>query len=280
MIDIHSHILPGIDDGAKTERDSIEMAKVAVEEGITTIIATPHHRNGVFDNEKDLIIKMVDTLNGLLAEEGIPLTVLPGQETRIHGDMIDELDNQIMLPLNETKYVFVEFSSSHIPQYTSQMLFDIQMAGYIPIIVHPERNQVLLDNPNRLYDFVKKGALTQVTAASLVGKFGKDIQKFSRRIIDANLAHFIASDAHNTTSRGFAMREAMEYIDNEYGSDYLEMFLENSELMIQDKNVNLLEPQIIKKSSSDYSDRKMQYKYLYTSYCIIKSQWNLGAGGR
>lgn len=247
MIDIHSHILPGVDDGAKTEIDSLNMARKAVEEGITTIVATPHHRNGMFDNDRDSIIKLVEMLNELLEEENIPLEVLPGQETRIHGDIIEELKNQIMLPINDTKYVFIEFSSTHVPRYASQMLFDIQVAGYIPIIVHPERNQELIENPGRLYEFVKKGALTQLTAASLVGKFGKNVQKFSRQLIEANLTHFIASDAHNTTSRGFAMREALQLIDKEYGGSYAYMFLENSELLIRDEMINRMEPQRIKK---------------------------------
>ncbi|MCM3741813.1 tyrosine protein phosphatase [Oceanobacillus luteolus] len=247
MIDIHSHILPGIDDGAKTEFDSLDMAKAAVKEGITTIVATPHHRNGVFDNDRESIIRWVDTLNELLINEDIPLTILPGQETRINGDMLDELENNIILPINDTKYIFVEFPSAHVPRYASQMLFDIQVAGYIPIIVHPERNQELLEHPSRLYEFVKKGALTQVTAASVVGKFGKDIQKFSRQLIEANLTHFIASDAHNTKSRGFAMKEAFQVINNDFGSDYAYMFLENSELLIDNQNVHRLEPTQIKK---------------------------------
>ena len=247
MIDIHSHILPGIDDGAQTEADSLKMARAAVKEGITTIVATPHHRNGKYDNERNNIIRWVETLNELIISEGIPLTVLPGQETRINGDMIPELENNIILPINNTKYVFVEFPSAHVPRYASQMLFDIQVAGYIPVIVHPERNQELIEHPNRLYEFVKKGALTQVTAASVEGKFGKNIQKFSRQIIESNLAHFIASDAHNTTTRGFVMNEAFQLIQNDYGDDYVYMYLENSELLIDNKNVNRVEPSNIKR---------------------------------
>lgn len=247
MIDIHSHILPGVDDGAKTEEDSLAMAKAAVADGITTIVATPHHRNGVFNNERESILMWVETLQELFVNEGIPLTLLAGQETRINGDMVQELEEKIILPINDTKYVFVEFSSDHVPQYADQMLFNIQLAGYIPIIVHPERNQELIENPGKLYEFVKKGALTQVTAASIVGKFGKSIQKFSHQLIETNLTHFIASDAHNTTSRGFVMSEAFEIIKSRYASDYYYMFLENSELLIANQNVYRMEPHRIKK---------------------------------
>lgn len=247
MIDIHSHILPGIDDGAKSEEDSLEMAKEAVKHGITSIIATPHHRNGKFDNECASIMSNVATLNELLVQEDIPLTVLPGQETRINGDMIEDLENAELLPLNETKYLFVEFPSGHVPRYSAQMLFDIQVAGYKPIIVHPERNRELIEHPSKLYEFVQKGALTQVTAASVVGKFGKNIQTFSHQLIEANLTHFIASDAHNTTTRGFCMDEAFNEIKIKYGSDYYFMFIENSQLVVDNQNVNFIEPSQVRK---------------------------------
>src|SRR5690625_3127451 len=127
MIDIHCHILPGVDDGAQTEADSIEMAKVAVEEGIHTIVATPHHKNGSFENVQESILTYTKILNELFKEQEIPLTLLAGQETRINGDMIEDLANGELLPLNHSKYVFVEFSSSHVPRYAKQMLFDLQV---------------------------------------------------------------------------------------------------------------------------------------------------------
>jgi len=225
MIDIHSHILPGVDDGAKTEADSLDMAKEAVRQGVTAIIATPHHRNGKYDNARDEILTHTEILNKLFEKEDVPLTVLPGQETRLHGDMVEELKEGIMQPLNDTKYVFVEFPSQNVPRYAKQMLFDIQVAGYTPIIVHPERNHELLEHPGKLYEFVRDGALTQITAASLTGKFGKNIQKFTNQIINANLTHFIASDAHNTKSRGFYLEEALDELSNQYGNDMLYLFL-------------------------------------------------------
>lgn len=247
MIDIHTHILPGVDDGAQTEDDSIEMAKAAVEEGIHTIIATPHHKNGSYDNVRENILTYTKILNELFQSEGIPLTLLAGQETRINGDMVEDLENGDILPINDTKYVFVEFSSTQVPRYAKQLLFDIQVAGYTPIIVHPERNQELMERPNRLYEFVRKGALTQITAGSLIGKFGKNIQKFTHQLIEANLTHFIASDAHNTTTRSFWMKETFEVVKETYGLDNYYMFLENSQLLVDGMNVNRMEPYSVKK---------------------------------
>ncbi|NBJ70838.1 MULTISPECIES: CpsB/CapC family capsule biosynthesis tyrosine phosphatase [Clostridia] len=247
MIDIHSHILPGIDDGAKNEEQSLKMAKAAIEQGIHTIIATPHHQNGAFNNFRWEIENSVEILNDFLKREGVPLTVLPGQETRIYGEMVEGIRQNELLPLNYSKYVFVEFPSDSVPRYTTQLLFDIQVEGYTPIIVHPERNRALLEHPNLLYELVSKGALTQVTAGSVGGKFGKDIQKFTIQIIGANLTHFIASDAHNTTSRAFYLQEAYEDIKKSFGGDYFYMFLENSNLLVDNDYVNRLEPLRIKK---------------------------------
>ncbi|MBB6176106.1 protein-tyrosine phosphatase [Anoxybacillus tengchongensis] len=232
MIDIHSHILPSIDDGAQTLADAIDMAKAAVAGGITTIIATPHHRNGTFENDKRSIIEHVHALNETLQHHRIPLSVLPGQEVRIHGELLDYYRDGDILPLAETKYVLIELPNNHVPRYTEQLIFDMQLQGLIPIIAHPERNSELVEHPNKLYDLVKKGVLTQLTAASVAGKFGKNIKKFSLQMIEANLVHLIASDAHNTTTRAFHMREAYDVIQKQFGSQVVYVFQENAELLV------------------------------------------------
>lgn len=248
MIDIHCHILPGVDDGAKHMTESIEMAKSAVSQGITTIIATPHHLNGSYDNYKIDIIEAVKQLNEQLQAEDIPLTILPGQETRINGDMLADLEDGHLLPLNETSgYLFVELPSNHVPRYTNQLMFDLQVQGVKPIIVHPERNKELMENPNILYELVRDGTLTQITAASVAGKFGKKIKKFSLQLIESNLTHFIASDAHNVTTRGFAMQEAHSVIKSAYGTSLLYWFMENSQLLAEGELVVGESPVRIKK---------------------------------
>lgn len=238
MIDIHCHILPGIDDGAQTIEDSLNMAREAVKEGIHTIIATPHHKNRQYDNEKNSIIQKVGELNSHLYKEGIPLKVLPGQETRIYGEILDDyLDGGKILPLAETAYLFIEFPSGHVPRYTDQLFYELQTEGLIPIIVHPERNQEIIENSDLLYRLVTNGSLTQITAGSLCGYFGKNIKKFSQQLIEANLTHFIASDAHNVHNRTFKMSEAMDEVEKIYGIDTVDLFIENAELLVKRKNV-------------------------------------------
>ncbi|MBU8686472.1 tyrosine protein phosphatase [Priestia megaterium] len=230
MIDIHCHILPGIDDGARTIEDSLKMAEQAVAEGISKVIATPHHQNGKYINEKNSIFQCVNQLNVQLEEKHIPLTVLPGQESRIYGELVqDYIDDKVMSLNNTGKYVFIEFPSNQVPRYSEQLLFDIQAQGLIPIIVHPERNVKFIENPDLLYNFVNKGALTQVTAGSLTGKFGKKINKFSLDLIHASLTHVIASDAHNVSGRNFFMTEAIDLIKKDFGIDTLYLLLDNAQ---------------------------------------------------
>ncbi|WP_316569297.1 CpsB/CapC family capsule biosynthesis tyrosine phosphatase [Neobacillus sp. YIM B06451] len=247
MIDIHCHILPGVDDGAKSIRESLEIARAAVSEGIKTIVATPHHKNNRYTNTKQSILEQVGELNGHLQLAKIPLTVLPGQEVRVYGELIEDYERNEILTLAETQYLFIEFPSDHVPRYTEKLIYNLQMSGLTPIIVHPERNQELIERPGILYSLVKNGALTQITASSLAGYFGKKIKNFSFQLIESNLTHFIASDAHNTHSRGFNMREAYEVLEDTYGRELSFILQENADLLLLDKNIYKEVPEPIKK---------------------------------
>lgn len=247
MIDLHCHILPEIDDGAASLADSLSMAKLAVEEGITTIIATPHHNNGRYENPKQLILDKVAGLNAALQQEEIALSILPGQEPAITGELMEDYEKKEILTLNQSQYVFIELPASQVPRYTEKMLFDLQLKGLVPVIVHPERNQEIHERPELLYQLVKKGALAQVTAGSVCGKFGKKIKSFSEQLIEANLVHFVASDAHNVTSRAFHLRQAYDVIEGKYGVDMVYLFMDNAELVVDGSNVYKEVPERVKR---------------------------------
>jgi protein-tyrosine phosphatase len=248
MIDIHSHILPGVDDGAQTIEEAIAIAHAAVKEGITTIVATPHHKNGSYENTKQQILPRVAQLNSIFQEHHLPLTVLPGQEVRIHGELLKDYEaEELVTVAGDSRYLLIEFPADHVPRYAEQLLFDLQLQGIVPIIVHPERNAEIIERPELLYQLVKKGALTQLTASSVSGHFGKNIKKFSLQLIEARLTHLIASDAHNTTSRPFRMREAYETIKKEFGMNAVYLFQENAELLVSGKAIYREEPERIKK---------------------------------
>ncbi len=225
MIDLHCHILPDVDDGAKSWDESLAMARLAVSEGITHILATPHHRNRNWINPRPLVLDLVKELQSRLDEEEIPLTIFPGQEVRLHGDIMDSIANNDICFVDElNQYVLIEFPTPEVPHYTERLFYELQTAGITPIIVHPERNHAILKEPNLLYDFASRGVLSQVTAASYTGKFGKEIEKMSQQLIEHNFAHFIASDAHNTTNRLFHMKEAMAKLEKEFGAEKVQQF--------------------------------------------------------
>jgi protein-tyrosine phosphatase len=247
MIDLHCHILPSVDDGAQSLSDSLNMARKALEQGIHTIVATPHHLNNSYENPKRQILARVEELNQLLQKEQIDVKILPGQEVRVHGEMIEGYIAGEILTVNHTPYVLVEFPSNHVPRYTEKLFYDLQLNGLIPVIVHPERNQEIIERSELLYQLVKKGALTQITAASVCGDFGKKIKNFSLQLIEANLTHFLASDAHNLTNRTFKMREAYDVMEQKYGNDMVYYFEENAYLAIEGKVVYKEDPERIKR---------------------------------
>ncbi|MEG7379493.1 tyrosine-protein phosphatase [Bacillus subtilis] len=247
MIDIHCHILPGMDDGASVSADSIEMARAAVHQGIRTILATPHHKNGVYENEPAAVREAADQLNKRLIKENIPLTVLPGQEIRIYGDLERDLAERQLLSLNDTKYILIEFPFDQVPRYAERLFYELQLKGYIPVIAHPERNREIRENPSLLYHLVEKGAVSQITSGSLAGTFGKQMKAFSLRLAEANLIHFVASDAHNLKTRDFRCREALDVLEKEFGREFPYMLTENAELLLQNQTIFREPPRPVKR---------------------------------
>lgn len=246
MIDIHSHILHGLDDGAKDLSVSVDMAKQAVAEGITSIIATPHHRHPSYSNEKKNVLVAVQNLQRELQKQSIPLNVFAGQEIRLFGEMVDALEQaEELLTLNNSEYVLVEFPSANIPKYTDRLFYDLLLKGYTPIIAHPERNAEIAENTDKLYRLIKNGALSQVTAASVAGLFGKKTQKLSLKLLENQQAHFVASDAHNITNRAFVWNQAMDTLTKKLGPETKTLVNSQAQAVLDDNNVKKLAPERI-----------------------------------
>ncbi|KPD05600.1 hypothetical protein AM501_25290 [Aneurinibacillus migulanus] len=239
-VDIHNHILWGLDDGAQSPEETLALARDAVQNGITHVIATPHHMDGKYENPASSIMQRVDEANRLLTEHEVPLTILPGMELHLYGEIVQDFRaaKQTLLTLNHTQsYVLLELPYDHVPAYTERLLFDLQMDGYIPVIAHPERNHAIRERPSTLYRMVERGVLAQITAASVAGKFSDKYQEISRKLIEHNLIHFIASDAHNVTRRGFALKAAYEWIDHKLGQQYTRFFQENACRLISGRDI-------------------------------------------
>ncbi len=244
LIDIHSHIAFDLDDGAKSIMESLEIAKQAVAEGIYTMIATPHQKHPSFEHNCNQLNNRIEVLQQTLDEHHIPLTVLKGQEIRLYGELVEELPmNENLLTLNGSKYVLVEFPSSTIPKYTDELFFQLLTNEYIPIIAHPERNAEIAENPDKLYRLIKNGALSQVTAASITGGFGKNAKKLSLQLIEHQLAHFIGSDVHNTTNRSLHWKLAHHVVESKLGIDYIDLLQQNAERVITNKQIHKRQPE-------------------------------------
>jgi protein-tyrosine phosphatase len=223
MIDFHSHILHGLDDGAKNLQESIEMCLIGFKDGIRTVVATPHTLNGVYQNDRSTILAKVQELNKEIIKFGaqssefgvqetssafrIPhsafsLTVLPGADVYFTEDLLNQLEKGNAITAGDCgKYILLEFPAQGIPYGVEEVLFQLMIKGITPIISHPERNFEITLNPQRYFEMIKMGCLGQVTAMSLTGGFGGEVKRVAEKFLKARLVHIIASDAHSQNSR-------------------------------------------------------------------------------
>lgn len=256
MIDIHNHLLVGADDGPATEQDALDLLHQAQENGITDIIVTPHHYSGDFVNYRSKILTEMEVLKNIIYKNNIDINVYPGQEIRINGDLVDELETGMNLSLNHSSYVLVEFSFTEVPAYAEKLFFELQMKGYTPVIAHPERCRPLKNNPGKLYDFIEKGAIAQVTATSVAGKLGEGLQRASLKMLENNLIHIVGSDAHHAENRPFLLKEAYEIIEAELGASYVEYLKYNATAILENKEVKVKAPVQYKSDSKEVKKRK------------------------
>jgi len=200
MIDIHTHILPGVDDGAKDIAEALAMARLAVADGLTHLFATPHHRD-YSSLSRFEVARRVAQLQAELNAVDIPLTLLTGHEVRLYDDMFDDWDNNLAGPLGNSLYVLAEPLFSHYDHHTDEMLFELFDRGYIPIMAHPERIRPIQENLALIEPFLARGGLTQITATSLTGNNDWRAKKTAETMLRNGIAHIIASDAHHSYYR-------------------------------------------------------------------------------
>jgi protein-tyrosine phosphatase len=245
MIDLHSHILYGLDDGPETMDESIQMCLVSYGDGVRTIVATPHTLNGEYQNNRSTILMKVKELNEALTQRGLrnsefgiedppskisshsalptsnsELRILPGADVHFSDEIFHQLDvGEVMTVGDGKKFLVLEFPFHTIPFRAVDVLFQLMAKGIVPIISHPERNLEITRRPARYYEMIRMGCLGQVTAVSLTGGFGGKIKGFAEKLLKKRLAHFIASDAHNVNGRPpgltHAVREAERIVGRE-----------------------------------------------------------------
>jgi protein-tyrosine phosphatase len=210
MIDIHAHILPSLDDGPETIEESIELCKVAANDGIKTIVATPHSKDGVYETRSVDILKTVDVLNLKLKEKQIDIKILPGAEVHISEGLVENIKSGDVLTINNTgKFVLFELPFLFIPPGTDKFVFNLKANGIVPIIAHVERLSAFQRNPELVEQLVKIGARVQVNAHGLTKRANRGERKCAEWLLRNELVHFIASDTHSLKGRPPILSEAV-----------------------------------------------------------------------
>lgn len=241
IVDLHNHVLPGLDDGARSIEEAILLAENATLNGITHIIATPH-LNDKYRNHAQQIKQAVADFNKELMRNQIPVVIFPGQEVQFFSCMNAMRDGDVIALADSGKYLLIELPDDHFPEFTFDLLFSLQLEGYMPIIPHPERNVVLQKEKQLLYELVAKGILFQITANSLFGANGRAAKKCSLEMIKHNLVHFISSDAHHPIRRPFLLKEGYQYIRRKFSNDLQNYFIENAKHVLLGTNFQPLPP--------------------------------------
>jgi len=200
MIDIHSHILPGLDDGSKNMAETLGMVRQLYEAGFTTLIATPHVIEGRTFLSAAEILTTTEQVRISVNDAGIPVEILPGAEHYIFPDLAKwARDGKLVTLGNTGKYLLVEFPMLEIPHYTDQVFFELQVLGITPILAHPERNKGLADQPERSLDWAKKGVLFQLNIRSLSGFYGPQARQLAEILLRSDLVHLVGSDTHRVS---------------------------------------------------------------------------------
>jgi len=223
MVDIHHHLLFGLDDGARDLETAIGMARMAADEGITHVVCTPH-ANGQYEFNPEINQQKLAVLRGEIATAGIPLTLGLGCDFHLSYDNIQSaLKDPARYSINGLGYLLVELPDFGLPNGLTETYYELQLAKSTPILTHPERNQTLQADYKRMVGWLRGGLLVQVTADSVLGKWGKRAEQLAHKFLEDRWVNFLATDAHSMRSRPPRMREAHAIVAKRYGQSYADL---------------------------------------------------------
>lgn len=225
VTDIHCHILPGVDDGAKNMDQAKDMLDIAYEEGIRIMIATPHHMPEDENASPETIREKVAQLQAYVDEQGYEMTILPGNEVYFYSEAPELLEEGQINTMAGTDYVLVEFSPMDEARYIRNSLAELQNMGYEPIVAHVERYDSLCKDFDRIAELRDMGILIQVNIASIMGDFGKPMKAVAEKLLKKQMVDFIGTDAHSSGRRAPRVKECAEYLYKKYPATYVDAVL-------------------------------------------------------
>lgn len=199
MYDLHAHILPGVDDGANTSEETLEMSRVAAETGTKVILATPHRKDVTEESSVARIRQLIADMNSQNAEHSIDISLVLGMENHLDEELPEEIDAGRALPMNGSRYILIEMPFFGRPDFIERTLSEVQDMGLTPVLAHPERIEAFQQDVGLLASFVERGMLSQITSGSVVGTWGDDVMRFTHQLLEMRLAHVMASDTHSPT---------------------------------------------------------------------------------
>lgn len=235
-IDMHCHILPGVDDGAQDLDDTRDMLTIAYNEGIRTIVATPHHHDRRGKAPLKLLRKRLRDVETLIDDMGIDMKIYLGMEVYFGQDVLDELGAGMIATMGGSEFVLLEFSPGDEFSYIQRAVQKVQMKGYGVIIAHAERYACLSKNIDNIRYLVEMGAYIQVNASSITGGF--TMKRFIRKLMQEGLVHLVGTDAHSQEARSPLMQKAAAYVEKKHGHDYMErIFWKNGNRILRNENI-------------------------------------------
>ncbi|MGZ5431905.1 MAG: tyrosine-protein phosphatase [Thermoanaerobaculia bacterium] len=254
MIDLHHHCLPDIDDGPREWDEAVAMCRLAADEGVETIVATPHVLRGRWPSFS--IPELEARVAELRTRVGDTPRLLLGSEYFFAHDVVEVLNaRNAIVPLAGSRYVLVELAANSVPPLIEQPLYRMQLEGWVPILAHPERNLVFQAKPDVLAALLDHGVKTQVTAGSLTGEFGAQARRAAETFLRRNLVHFLATDAHNMTKRPPRVREAKAVLEELVGTDVADALMRRNPLAVVENRSLDYDPEPVPEGNGGFFTR-------------------------
>ncbi len=242
MIDLHAHVLPGVDDGAETIEDALEMLRIAATNGTSELTLTPHYLTCDLRSAgipKNQLLETFDSFKKIAAERFPNLTLHFGAEVFAANNIFDYIENNEIITLNSSRYILTEFAFDDSVHRALEITRKLQELGYTVIIAHPERYEFLLSDPRKVLSFLDAGALLQLNASSLLGASGDASREMSLALIDSGLAAMIASDTHSVFYRSPDLSEAYSFVSSTFSPEFAEaLFTTNPKTVLNNGTIN------------------------------------------